>query len=379
MRRTTHDTTDRRDEGLARLLVPGTGGSLFRSRRTGLRRGAPLELAGDPGAGAALLRCAHRPGELAPAATSGAPGESLAPDGVVAPAYDRFVHARPAWALWPYDWRLDVRHNGARLATELRRRRGRAGPLSVVCHSQGGLVLAAAARALERRGLDIGSLVRRAVFVGVPFFGTPAAALALVTGSLAAVELPLVGAVGLRGPAWRRAARSWPSLYQMLPHWAVVGRHPADLLAAGTWHTAGLLGVPGERVELDRHIDPALLERAREWHADVHTRRRGHAPLFAPLAGIDDIIIVQADDASRPTTLRMPHFPDAREAVRVPGDGVVPDAANVALLPDELPASVRLYRLRPPVASHALLCNDPYVYRIATSAPDARRDPGGPS
>jgi hypothetical protein len=120
-----------------------------------------------------------------------------------------------------YDWRLSNRYTAARLAafvrqtvTEWRTRSGEPGARAVlVTHSMGGLV---ARYYLEAMAGHADGYVRRLITLGTPH-----------SGSVKAVQVLAGGASALPG-RWRRAltaaARTMPSMWQLLPTWRCVAR-----------------------------------------------------------------------------------------------------------------------------------------------------------
>lgn len=117
--------------------------------------------------------------------------------------------------VFAYDWRLSNRVNGrllAELVEQWRRwSRDRDAKLVLVCHSMGGLV--------ARAFLDLeggADQCRRLVTVGTPYFGSVKALGCLVNG-----VYPWSGRIGERLTV---LARTWPSVYELLPTYpAVVG------------------------------------------------------------------------------------------------------------------------------------------------------------
>ncbi len=130
----------------------------------------------------------------------------------------RFVRQRLASSyvlVFAYDWRLSNRVNGRLLAGQVeqwrRWSRDRDTKLVLVCHSMGGLV--------ARAFLDLeggAEQCRRLVTVGTPYFGSVKALGCLVNG-----VYPWSGRIGER---LTELARTWPSVYELLPTYpAVVG------------------------------------------------------------------------------------------------------------------------------------------------------------
>ncbi|MGW0709815.1 lipase/acyltransferase domain-containing protein [Streptomyces sp. NPDC002643] len=130
---------------------------------------------------------------------------------------------------FPYDWRLPVRHNAARLAdaadrhlTEWRRVGGHPdAKLVIIAHSMGGLV----ARHFAEH-LGGAAHLRTLLTLGTPFFGAVAAARILNLGKGTPVPLP--------ARRLRRLVRTMPGLYDLLPTYRCVldASGPRPLTAA---------------------------------------------------------------------------------------------------------------------------------------------------
>jgi pimeloyl-ACP methyl ester carboxylesterase len=256
--------------------------------------------------------------------------------------YEPFAHVFPKWTFFDYDWRLDIRYSGQRLADYLQAEAPNGDRWRLVAHSQGGLVVLAAARVL---GADLmARLVQGVCFVGVPFFGTVDALLALLKGAL------------LNGTVPPEVVRTWPSLYQMLPRWSIAQGNPnrPDLLLDGTWMKAGLLPAAGESMDLALHVDRGMLERARALY------RANSIGYFEPLRKLDYIRIIQGNNLE--TAFRLPHFPSLDGLVTMPGDKLVPDAFTRDRLPSWVQDEATIRRL--PAAEHMLLCSDPNVFEL---------------
>jgi pimeloyl-ACP methyl ester carboxylesterase len=232
------------------LLVPGTQATSLRDDRgtrvyNAVSAGLPLigrSLGGRPREGwSDLVGMSHRPGEIEPELTSLEPETRLIADSVVLSPYNLFPKY---YEEWPYDWRGDLRWNGARLLDELRARRREGGPrVTLIGHSQGGLLVIVASKLADAG--EFATLVSRVILVGAPLAGTMRAVESLVFGSTA------LGAK-LR-PVARKMARTWPAIYQMLPSWASVSDAkgeplPPDrqLLEPGGWPEADSEGITAD-------------------------------------------------------------------------------------------------------------------------------------
>lgn len=250
---------------------------------------------------------ADDPNALVPTRTTLWPGGSITPGAVLSLVYNQFDAFEP----FLYDWRQDLRRSADLLLQKLTGTPG--DPWRIVCHSQGGLVLVAAARKLADQNAgkpdadrSLSKLVSHVAFVGTPFHGTLKAADAFITGDTLAAPV---------AEAFKRVARTWPALYQMLPTWPGSVRapnpaggevdQPINLTYDAPWAAAG------------QQMVPSMLERARQ------TRK---AYLRAPMAALNGI-------KKRIFQSRAHATPDhalaaaGTLAVRgnVPGDTLVPD------------------------------------------------------
>jgi len=318
------------------MVIPGTGGVLYQTA-SGARAATIFELLTQANAGQ-TLRCEYGPDPEALEPLHNA----LATGGYMTLAYEPFGHALPKWEFFDYDWRLDIRYSGKRLAEHLKAMAPQGDRWRLVAHSQGGLVVLAAARLLGAE--ELARLVQGVSFVGVPFFGTVNALLALLEGTFFKKSIP------------KEVARTWPSLYQMLPRWSVTRGNPnrPELLLDATWMNAGLLPAPGAPVDPSRHIDRGMLERARALYRATTT---GY---FEPLRKLDFIRIFQGNNLKTP--FRLPHFPSTEEVISVDGDTLVPDQFTRDRLPSWVQDEATIRRL--PAAEHSRLCSDSNVFGL---------------
>ncbi|WP_158501620.1 hypothetical protein [Vitiosangium sp. GDMCC 1.1324] len=318
------------------MVVPGTGGVLYESPE-GARIASIFELVTQANA-SQILRCEHGPDPevLEPLRNA------LKVRGHMTLAYEPFEHAFPKWTFFDYDWRLDIRYSGKLLAERLQAEAPLGDRWRLVAHSQGGLVVLAAARLLGAEAMA--RLVQSVCFVGVPFFGTVSALIALLQGTLFDRTVP------------KEVVRTWPSVYQMLPRWSVTreGSNRPELFLDAPWMNAGLMPAAGAPVELSQHIDRSMLERAR---ALLRVTTTGY---FEPLRRLDFIRIIQGNNLETP--LRLPRFPSTDEPVQVPGDDLVPDQLTRDRLPSWVQDEATIRRL--PAAQHMLLCSDPNVFGL---------------
>jgi pimeloyl-ACP methyl ester carboxylesterase len=331
---------------MGRLLVPGTGGCTY-STADGEQLGTMCDIALGH---ADHLLCSHAPGQLEPVTTSGVAGASIHATGVHRAAYQPFLDLKfPKYDVFKYDWRLDIRYSGQLLLEFLVDHHG-AEEWDIVCHSQGGLVLLWAAKLAEEHRLKIEEFVRRVVLVGVPTYGTINAAAAILQGVDA---MP-----GAHVPA--RVVRTWPAIYMSMPVWDV-GFPPAgaQLYLDSTWNGAGLLPPLGQPPDFAKHVDPSLLERAREW-------RNSRANMwFHPLKGIDGLLIIQGNNiATRASAPQFPDLPDGpiNGTAIVRGDSLVPADLTFKLMPTWAQQEASTMYLS--VKTHMFMCNEPSMVQL---------------
>lgn len=149
-------------------------------------------------------------------------GHRMLPSRPIRYAYGEMVGKLRAWRpnellhAFTYDWRRPIEHAAQKLAEfceELQGRQARLKQptaLNFISHSMGGLVLRAML-ALRNRD-DPFAGIGRIVFIAPPFRGSVAAAQMLVAGERD-------GWFGT-DEDYRKIARSFPSVYQMTPHFA---------------------------------------------------------------------------------------------------------------------------------------------------------------
>lgn len=168
-------------------------------------------------------------------------GHRMLPSRPIRFAYGEMVGKLRAWhphdALYAftYDWRRPIEHAAKHLVAfcdEIEGREhalGRRGAINFVTHSMGGLVLRSALGLRNARDPFAG--IGRVVFIAPPFRGTIAAAQMLVAGERD-------GWFGT-DEDYRKIARSFPSVYQMTPHYTGCATDedgaPVDLFDARNW------------------------------------------------------------------------------------------------------------------------------------------------
>jgi pimeloyl-ACP methyl ester carboxylesterase len=148
--------------------------------------------------------------------------------------YERFMDAQVSsgtifkWRTFPYDWRYDaasIVNDGVRVAepygpiytTHLQdivaelASTSWTGKVTIVAHSNGGLIAKALAIDLQKKG-QLG-LIDRIVFVGTPHYGTPKAILDMLHGE----EFTELGGLLMYGNSVRVAEKTMPGTYDLLP------------------------------------------------------------------------------------------------------------------------------------------------------------------
>ncbi len=255
------------------LLIPGTGGITLMNQ-LGQDLGYPVKMAigvlskGLLGLSAdelvALLSMDHRPGQLAAAKTSLAPGVSIRPGHALQVAYNQvpalFNH-------FLYDWRADIRYSAGQLLDFLRERSSPGARWNLVGHSQGGLLIIVASKLLADRAA-FADLVASVMLVGAPLAGTINAAHALIEGDQFGSGAK---------PELQTILRTWPSLYQMMPAWPAVmdeADQPAprerQVVMPAAW--AGYEGISGDLLQRARELQLLLRDPLGWMEGDIDVR-----------------------------------------------------------------------------------------------------------
>ena len=308
------------------LLVPGTGGTKL--LLDGEDIGWPGELTiagwiakqsrlsvGFKGLGAKFgapedirrvlsMEYADDANALLPTKTTLWPGGTMSPGPELRPVYNQFDGFEP----FRYDWRQDIRRSATLL---LERVTGTPGdPWRIVCHSQGGLVVVAAARmfADEQGGPNpdrsFSKLVSHVAFLGTPFHGTLMAADALINGESLAAPV---------AEAFKKVARTWPALHQMLPTWLGCVRTPGPGGAEIDQPTNLLQDEPWA----GQQILPSMLARAQQTRNDYFR---------APMTYLNGVKVRVLQSSAHPTPDHVVMADGGlRIAGAVPGDTLVPD------------------------------------------------------
>jgi hypothetical protein len=244
------------------------------------------------------------PNALLPTKTTLWPGGTLSAGPELHAVYNPFDGFEP----FRYDWRQDIRRSAELL---LQRLTGTPGdPWRIVCHSQGGLVVVAAAHALgnQQGGANpdraFSKLVSHVAFLGTPFHGTLKAADALINGETLAAPV---------AAEFKQVARTWPALHQMLPTWLGCVRVPGP----GGAEVDQMTNLLEEPPWAGQQILPSMLARAR----DTRTKY-----LRSPTAYLNGVKVRILQSTAHPTP---DHVVIANGQLRVsgavPGDTLVPD------------------------------------------------------
>jgi hypothetical protein len=281
------------------------------------------------------------PGSPAPVRSTLA-GGNVTPGDLLRLVYSQLGDYEP----FPYDWRGDIRESAAKLVDHLETRAPGDPKWRIVSHSQGGLVVVAASKLYARRHGDddraFSKIVSHVVLLAVPLHGTVAAAEALIVGD----ELGSGFA-----DAFKKVARTWPALHQMLPAWpGCIRRIGAD---------GEEVAVPGNLMDeapwAGHLVDPAMLERARLTRSDL---------LRAPLSRMNGVAVKVIRTNTLPTR---DHVLLTGGGLTVPpptatGDGLVPEKATY-----EMGGEVERVRShafgggRGKALPHNMLANDPVI------------------
>lgn len=282
------------------LLIPGTGGVNF-NRATGERAPYALEIAAGRFAGwtdelVQELSCEHP--EEAEEPWSPTRTSLLGDDGALIPREVLHASAYPVvdrakYTMYPYDWRLDVRHNALLLIEYLRQQDE---PARILAHSQGGLIVVAASLLCDSTA-EFHQLVERLSLVAMPMMGTINAMDAMINGS---------NFGGSNTVFYRTASRTWPALFQMFPQWACVVNHPAKrstsralwpneseafraMLARAKEYFQWIDYAPLRHIEKRRAM--LVLGRPPASNTDVFVRATDEGPVIEPERGQGDTLV----------------------------------------------------------------------------------------
>jgi len=236
----------------------------------------------------------------------------------------------PAY-LFPYDWRFSVAHAAQRLldfvdaAVVKGQRIGMAGwdgKLNFVCHSMGGLVFRAFLRAWRMRDPAAPLPVGRVVFLAVPHLG-----------SLEAVEMLIRGESLLLGrKEMRKLARTFPSVYELLPRFAGAVLDAAgaavDIWQEAMWQTNVTTATPdpnGLDVVQARLDDAARVLGGLPFPVEVGVAREDVLTIHGRRAGKTLLNVSVGPNAEE----NVPNWFDFDHATFGDGDGIVPTTSSV--------------------------------------------------
>jgi pimeloyl-ACP methyl ester carboxylesterase len=322
------------------LLVPGTGGTDFRtadgkaaSYALGLLWG---HVSGDDEAVTQELSCEHpwSTPPFGPSKTSLKPGVQLVPFQVLrGTAYSKVPQS---YLDFPYDWRLDIRHNAARLLDRVRKLSAAGERVRLLAHSQGGLVVLAASK-LCATTTEFARYVSKIALVGCPVYGTMRAAHALIDGT---------NFGGVAAGFLQRASRTWPAIHQMVPVYDAVAARP------------GWTGLTGDVWRSEPNVFP-LLERARSFRSFLDS-----GGVASHLAGNIDLRLYFAVNRVTPFRFASPDHGLGLDGATERGDNLVPfDRTESKLRTDGLASLVRVLA-GSTVNEHVTLLNDGRVASI---------------
>ncbi|WP_386068367.1 esterase/lipase family protein [Tahibacter sp. UC22_41] len=231
-------------------------------------------------------------------------GHRMQPSRPIRYAYGEMVGKLRAWKpsealhVFTYDWRRPIEHAAQKLAefcTELQGRQARlkrSTALNFVTHSMGSLVLRSML-ALRNRAEPFAE-VGRVVFIAPPFRGSLAATQMLVAGERD-------GWFGT-DEDYRKIARSFPSVYQMTPHYADCcvdeAGHAVDLFDAANWQANVRDGSGG--------FDARFVADAEAFALGASRRGHSSAPMLddaALAANAENVLILQGSGIATPYQL----------------------------------------------------------------------------
>lgn len=164
--------------------------------------------------------------------------------------------------IFRYDWRMDFGVAADRFGSFLERLTKKTGRsrFRIVTHSAGGLVLSAFLN--KNKGENLGRVARAAI-VAPPFWGSVEAAYVLVCGRPVRLGFNTT-------ERYRKVARTFPSIYQLVPGYPGAWIHPdpdADIWDVAYWQKrVRFARRPRKAHEEKQALMRRHLERAREFH-----------------------------------------------------------------------------------------------------------------
>ncbi|HEX3694930.1 MAG TPA: hypothetical protein VH374_06020 [Polyangia bacterium] len=267
-------------------------------------------------------------------------GSAVGPGPVLELVYNQFLD----FDRFIYDFRADLRHSGELLLAHLLENRPAGDRWRIVCHSQGGLLVAVASKLYARQHKDddraFSQLVSHVGFVATPFYGTVNAAAALLVGEQLSTGF---------ASHFRAIARTWPSLHQMLPVWpGSVQTKTGTTTANAPFNATADAAWPGA------NIDPAMLVRARDTRTQF---------LNSPLSRMNGVKLRLWMSRAWLTANRLviengALTPAAAEEV---GDSLIPANTTYQMEAKVEKDASHLFGDNQNTMSHFALCVDPFV------------------
>lgn len=239
------------------------------------------------------------------------------------------------------DWRKRIEFDGAQAAQRILDAAA-LGPVTLVCHSRGGLLAAEAIRRLVALG-DLAA-IKQGISIGTPWRGSYEAAGYLGGYAQLPLTLDILGNLAslnatyfLRGRSVREVIASWPGVYELMPDPATAATNGDP--HAEPWYNAVLWGGSGVPISdfhltaaRDRWRTPPTLPQTLKWVHIVGTGFRTRGPFIG----------------TSPVGL------PASVASSVEGDGTVPQWSAEAL-------GGRIVRVN---SSHSRMPTSPIVHGI---------------
>lgn len=280
------------------------------------------------------------PVSVLPTSTTLKAGGAISPGPLLDVVYNQFL----GFEHFIYDFRSDIRQSGQRLLAHLLENRPTGDRWRLVCHSQGGLVVAVASKLYARQNGDddraFADLCSHVAFVATPFYGTVTAASAILQGS----EL----SPGFASH-FRAIARTWPALHQMLPVWPGSVR-----IKKGETVTNAPFNTLDPRAWQGAEIDLAMLQRARETRTEF---------LNSPLSRMNGVKVRLLMSRAWPTAnhLVLENGVVSVGSEHEPGDTLVPASTTFAMEAEVEKNVTHLFGSDRDTLKHGPLCVDPFV------------------
>lgn len=230
---------------------------------------------------------------------------------------------------FPYDWRRDVRDSGDDLYQTIMSMRNayRSRPVSIVAHSEGGLVVTAML-------VKHPELYTSGDLADIILLGTPLEGAVVAYGTIRGFVSPLAQ---LFSPAVaEQLSLNWPSLYEMMPHWTTPLLTDLRTRVQSYSYSDVYSGNVGTDL---KQFFPQLLTQAQTdatafWTAalNLSTYPRAHA-----IVGVGNPTLTQLE--LPPLNLYDTSAPPCVEGVMGSGDGTVPYSPNFGIEQLWIPAN----------------------------------------